>query len=281
MPSCRIAKKLESQREPSSDSSLSSVPSLDEASKTFDVRETAVTEGSSPGRSSNRKRRAVALAKAAPVKRVKTTKATVSAEVPIGLNSSPSTTKGRKTKVTTKTEVEVNGHQSTVASSRTEESEAKPKLSGVKVKASKVSIQEEDQAIEKSTKSQQGAKSKKTARKREVGSDSEEGKEGKDKEKPDTKIRRARKTKEEKEAEAMPLMARTAGLRMYIGAHVSCAKGSTYFAICLWSIADVYISAVELSNIGINRRTECSHKCCAHRVGSISTSKEPHPYIPN
>ncbi|MCJ1473401.1 hypothetical protein MMC13_002052 [Lambiella insularis] len=34
-----------------------------------------------------------------------------------------------------------------------------------------------------------------------------------------------RKTKAEKEQEAMPLAARTAGLRMYIGAHVSCAKG--------------------------------------------------------
>ncbi|ERF68150.1 hypothetical protein EPUS_08216 [Endocarpon pusillum Z07020] len=39
------------------------------------------------------------------------------------------------------------------------------------------------------------------------------------------KPKRKRKTKEEKEAEAMPLAARTAGLRMYIGAHVSIAKG--------------------------------------------------------
>lgn len=39
------------------------------------------------------------------------------------------------------------------------------------------------------------------------------------------KVRRKRKTKEEKEAEAMPLAARTAGLKMYVGAHVSSAKG--------------------------------------------------------
>ncbi|KAL8829831.1 MAG: hypothetical protein Q9191_001783 [Dirinaria sp. TL-2023a] len=36
---------------------------------------------------------------------------------------------------------------------------------------------------------------------------------------------RKRKTKEEKEAEAMPLAARTVGLNMFVGAHVSCAKG--------------------------------------------------------
>jgi hypothetical protein len=39
------------------------------------------------------------------------------------------------------------------------------------------------------------------------------------------KTPRKRKTKEEKEAEAMPLAARTSGLRMFIGAHVSIATG--------------------------------------------------------
>ncbi|KAL9125219.1 MAG: hypothetical protein Q9217_005537 [Psora testacea] len=39
------------------------------------------------------------------------------------------------------------------------------------------------------------------------------------------KVKRRRKTKEEKEAETMPLAARTNGLRMFIGAHVSGAKG--------------------------------------------------------
>ena len=41
------------------------------------------------------------------------------------------------------------------------------------------------------------------------------------------KIKRKRKTKEEKEAEAMPLASRTNGLQMFIGAHVSCAKGQS------------------------------------------------------
>ena len=39
------------------------------------------------------------------------------------------------------------------------------------------------------------------------------------------KTSKKRKTKEDKEAEAMPLRARTPGLRMLIGAHVSAAKG--------------------------------------------------------
>jgi AP endonuclease 1 len=39
------------------------------------------------------------------------------------------------------------------------------------------------------------------------------------------KVTRKRKTAEEKAAEAMPLAARTTGLRMYVGAHVSIAKG--------------------------------------------------------
>lgn len=38
-------------------------------------------------------------------------------------------------------------------------------------------------------------------------------------------VKKRRKTKEEKEAEAMPLAARTQGLRMFVGAHVSAAKG--------------------------------------------------------
>lgn len=37
--------------------------------------------------------------------------------------------------------------------------------------------------------------------------------------------KRGKKTKEEKDAEAMPLAPRTPGLRMFVGAHVSAAKG--------------------------------------------------------
>ena len=40
--------------------------------------------------------------------------------------------------------------------------------------------------------------------------------------------KRGKKTKEEKDAEAMPLAPRTPGLRMFVGAHVSAAKGKYY-----------------------------------------------------
>ena len=42
---------------------------------------------------------------------------------------------------------------------------------------------------------------------------------------PPAKAKRVRKTKEQKEAEMLPLAARTEGLRMFIGAHVSGAGG--------------------------------------------------------
>jgi AP endonuclease-1 len=45
-----------------------------------------------------------------------------------------------------------------------------------------------------------------------------------------------RKTKEEKEAEAMPLAARTIGHKLFIGAHVSSAGGQYFFRIQLYSI---------------------------------------------
>ncbi len=46
------------------------------------------------------------------------------------------------------------------------------------------------------------------------------------------KPKRKRKTKEEKEAEAMPLAVRTTALKVFIGAHVSAAKG----LFALWSV---------------------------------------------
>lgn len=43
--------------------------------------------------------------------------------------------------------------------------------------------------------------------------------------KEDPKPKKARKTKKDQEAEATPLAPRTKGLRMFVGAHVSAAKG--------------------------------------------------------
>lgn len=70
----------------------------------------------------------------------------------------------------------------------------------------------------------------KSSRKTKVKEEDEEAQEGEAGQK---KAKRKRKTKEEREVEAMPLAVRTDGLRMFIGAHVSGAKGgslSTYIA---------------------------------------------------
>jgi AP endonuclease-1 len=54
--------------------------------------------------------------------------------------------------------------------------------------------------------------------------------------------RKARKTKEEKEAEAMPLAPRTSGLKMFVGAHVSAAKGQ-YLGLFLGCMVKMLIEA--------------------------------------
>lgn len=102
----------------------------------------------------------------------------------------------RKTKVAS-AKVEVDGEQLTAAIAQTEE-------------------------LEVHVTSPKGEKqTKKAVKKEEVAAGLEES----DPEGKPVKIKRKRRTKEEKEGEAMPLAARTLGLRMFIGAHVSCAKG--------------------------------------------------------
>ena len=212
----RIVKTPKPSIELSPDSSLSSTHSVNEASGLLDIQETAVEEESSFGRSSDRKRRAVTVAKATPAKKAKIIRTDVSTVTPLELNiSSPAT----------KTEIEANDYQRPEASSKSIESESKPKALSGKVKAARFDTQRENQIAKTPKKHKRGKKIKK------AGDDKEDSKglEGGEKEeKPLKKIKRARKTKEEKEAEAMPLMARTVGLRMFVGAHVSCAKGSFY-----------------------------------------------------
>lgn len=91
----------------------------------------------------------------------------------------------------------------------------------------------------------------KIRRKTKVKEAEEEVQEGEDGQK---KITRKRKTKEEKELEAMPIAARTDGLRMFIGAHVSGAKGRSL---------STYIATIELrlnTNLGVqNSVTNCVH----------------------
>ena len=74
----------------------------------------------------------------------------------------------------------------------------------------------------------------KSKRKAKVKEEDEEVQEGEGGQK---KAKRKRKTKEEREIEAMPLAIRTDGIRMFIGAHVSGAKG--------WSLL-TYIASVKL-----------------------------------
>ena len=60
-------------------------------------------------------------------------------------------------------------------------------------------------------------KAKKTSVKKEATGDADSAK----------PVKKARKSKKDQEAEAMPLAARAQGLRMFIGAHVSAAKGQS------------------------------------------------------
>lgn len=102
----------------------------------------------------------------------------------------------------------------------------KIKTSLRKTKAKEITVKEEETPEEEEKSPQKKTRKRKfektTVKKEEE--DDEEGKTGKE-EITQGKPSRKRKTKEEKEAEAMPLAVRTKGFRMFIGAHVSAAKG--------------------------------------------------------
>ena len=74
------------------------------------------------------------------------------------------------------------------------------------------------------------------------------------------KIKRKRKTKEEKDLEAMPLAVRTDGLRMFVGAHVSGAKGRSL---------SVYIASVELRLLLESRSPQFSLKLRSYWVNNL------------
>lgn len=73
-------------------------------------------------------------------------------------------------------------------------------------------------------------------------------------ESPAKKVVRKRKTKEEKEAEAMPLAARTVGHKLYIGAHVSGSGGQI----------TIHTSIRLCSSLSLYRRSQCSRQQCAY-----------------
>lgn len=51
-----------------------------------------------------------------------------------------------------------------------------------------------------------------------------------------TKVKRPRQSRQDKDAAAMPLASRTTGLQMFVGAHVSGAKGWFWSAIVSWRL---------------------------------------------
>ena len=104
----------------------------------------------------------------------------------------------------------------------TAEQEDTPKrtkrITKVKVETAEDEKEKEEEKVATPKKSRKRTKKETGEVKQEV---EEVGEEGED----PRKTKRRRKTKEEKEAEAMPLAARSTGLRMFLGAHVSSAKG--------------------------------------------------------
>ena len=145
----------------------------------------------------------------------------------------PKTAKRKRTVKTEKAEVGVGGS------------------SPAKTKRKKTTEAEIDQAAEDKV------SPKKAGRKTKVEEEDEKAEEGAEGQK---KIKRRRKTKEEKEEEAMPLAARTEKLRMFIGAHVSSAKGRSLL---------IYRVALELRFPYKSRSSQFSHQLRAYWVNSL------------
>ena len=81
------------------------------------------------------------------------------------------------------------------------------------------------------------------------------------------KVKRKRKTKEEKDLEAMPLAVRTDGLRMFIGAHVSGAKGRSSL---------LYIAALELRPLFESRSAQFSLELRSYWVNRFQILRDGH-----
>ena len=124
------------------------------------------------------------------------------------------------------------------------------KRSGNSMKAQKLSAKVEEEDV-------QAQSTPKKARKRKAADHKEEA------DPPGTdpipkKAKGKRKTKQEKEAEAMPLAVRTTGLRMFIGAHVSGAKGGNPMYIEATIESDYHVSS--------SRCAECRDKLSTYWV---------------
>ncbi len=80
------------------------------------------------------------------------------------------------------------------------------------------------------------------------------------------KPKRKRKIQEEKEAEAMPLAARTTGLRMFFGAHVSGAKGAFSKLGRRPYIERIENLTFVLKSFVLSRCAKCRNQLCPNRV---------------
>lgn len=241
MPPRRAIKK-EVSVELSSDSSLSSAQSVDEENGLHEQDPPTTISTPIHQEPKSRKRRTQALTNVdSPGKRIKIAKVEISEES--RERDSPTTrTRGtRKTERSTRTEVGVDSVQVIETSIQVEESETKRTPTRKKPRTRKLDTE--------------GDKTEKTIKK-----PSEAGKEGAGSvhildgntiEDTPKKVKRRRKTKEEKEAEAMPLAARTVGIQMFIGAHVSAAKGWFHAAKPFKRGVLLYIVQVGLRSIKI------------------------------
>lgn len=240
MPPRRAIKK-EVSVDLSSDSGLSSAQSVDEENGILEQHSPTIVNTLVQQEPKSRKRRAQPLTSIdSPKKRIKTAKVKVFEE---SLEKDNSTLQARgikRTKITTKTEVGVDGVQTIETPVQLEESATKRTRTSKKSRTKR--------SVTEGNKIEKTAKELQEAGKEGVGG--EQIVDGESKEDIPKKITRHRKTKEEKEAEAMPLAARTVGLQMFIGAHVSAAKGLLYAAEPL-KRGILYIVLVGLRSISI------------------------------
>jgi hypothetical protein len=157
---------------------------------------------------------------ALPAKRRKTVSSAVKSETTT--NGTVAPTQKRATRIWT---VKSEPQEEEAASSAEEAPKPAPKKRQNKAKAVKeVEAEEEDPVTKPLPK---GRARKKSEVKEEAN---EEDNDGKVTEQP---VKKKRKTKEEKEAEAMPLASRTVGHKLFIGAHVSSAGVSISIYSCL------------------------------------------------
>ena len=220
MPPRRVIKKVSSP-ELKSESSLSSILSSEEEDEEekepLDLRSSP--EANKSAQVAQGRKRKVERAAIPETNGKKLKISTVDEDTPDQVKATSSTI--RKIRSTKKTKSRADGNTIEEKPTQTNALEIKPTPSAKKLKVAQTTVIEERSGTEKTSKEVRGAKKEVTIAKKIAKPIEDSAGKGK----------RHRKTKEEKEAEAMPLAARTNGLRMFIGAHVSCAKGACHTSI--------------------------------------------------